>query len=85
MSAAQGISKRLAERILIIMDSGINMYDATAVQVEARRRGYYDLVLFVTGQRREYLNFYLSPGYRSNLTSDDRGGNLIPIIPVFLP
>ena len=62
MSAAQGISNRLAERILVVMDSGINMFDATAVQVEARRRGYYDLVLFVTGQRREYLNFLLKPG-----------------------
>lgn len=62
MPTVQGISNKLAERIIILMDSGINMYDATAVQVEARRRGYYDLVLFVTGQRREYLNFLLKPG-----------------------
>ena len=61
MSAAQGISTKLAERILIIMDSGIIMFDANAVQVEAQRKGYYDLVLFVTGQRREYLNFLLKP------------------------
>lgn len=61
MSAAQEISTKLAERILTIKDSGINMFDANAVQVEAQRKGYYDLVLFVTAQPRAYLNFLLKP------------------------
>lgn len=55
------ITDTLVEQILEIRASGvINMFDATGVQVEANRREFYELVIFIEEHRAEYGRFILT-------------------------
>ncbi len=49
------------EQILAIRASGVtNMFDAKRVQYEADRRGFYQLVIYLTEHPSEYSNFILT-------------------------
>lgn len=37
-----------------------NMFDWKTVQVIANRRGFYELVIYLEGHRKEYINFILT-------------------------
>lgn len=55
------VSDKVLEQILFIRESGIcNMLDANNVQVEANRKGYYELVIFIEEHRKEYAEFILT-------------------------
>lgn len=61
MKSQQYISDKLADQINVVKDSRvINMFDMNGVQREAQRRGYYDLVLLVSGHPRQYVDFILT-------------------------
>ena len=52
------ISDRVVEQILLIRDTGkYNMFDIPNIQVEAYVRGYYELVMFLEDNLKEYTEF----------------------------
>lgn len=53
------------KQILAIRAAGeANMFDTYAVQYIANREGYYELVLFLQANRREYVDFILNGNRR---------------------
>ncbi len=49
------------KQILAIRAAGVtNMFDAKCVQYEANRRGFYELVIFLTEHPSEYSRFILA-------------------------
>lgn len=55
------ISDTLVEQIFAIRNSGaVNMFDVHSVQSDAHRRGFNELVLFLSGNRREYVDYILT-------------------------
>ena len=52
------ISDIVVEQILLIRDTGkYNMFDIPNIQVEAYVRGYYELVIFLEDNLKEYTEF----------------------------
>lgn len=58
MKSSPLLSDKIAGQIHAVRDSGrINMFDVYAVQREAHSRGFNELVLFLSGHQREYVDF----------------------------
>lgn len=54
------ISDKIVEQILIIRKDGkFNMFDINNIQIEAYRKGFYELVYFLEENKQEYTNFIL--------------------------
>ena len=55
------ITDTLKEQILAVRSSGvINMFDANGVQVEANKREFYELVIFIEEHKDVYTHFILT-------------------------
>ena len=51
----------IKEQILAIRDTGLtNMFDINAVQRLAYERDFYDLVLYLEDNRKEYVQFIMT-------------------------
>ena len=65
------MTKTIKEQILAIRDTGeTNMFDVNAVQYIANREGYYELVVYLMDNRKEYSNFIMT-GAAPGLENDD--------------
>lgn len=54
------MTEKIKEQILAIRDTGLtNMLDVSMVQRLAYERDFYELVLFLEENRKEYVNFIL--------------------------
>lgn len=54
------MTEKIKEQILAIRDTGLtNMFDVNMVQRLAYERDFYELVLFLEENRKEYVNFIL--------------------------
>ena len=57
------MNEKIRRQILTIPDTGeTNMLDSCAVQVIANRLGFYELVVFIEENRREYARFIMTGG-----------------------
>ena len=55
------LSANVVEQILELRASGVtNMFDSNRVQVEADRRGFYHLVIFIEEHKGDYARFILT-------------------------
>ena len=55
------MTDKVRKQILAIRDTGLtNMFDVVAVQRIANDMGFYDLVLFLEDNRKEYTHFILT-------------------------
>lgn len=55
------LNDKIVEQILEIQASGVtNMFDTNKVQVEADRRGFYELVIFIEEHKGDYARFILT-------------------------
>lgn len=55
------MNKKIKEQILANRDTGLtNMFDVVAVQRIANDMGFYELVLFLEENRKEYAHFILT-------------------------
>ncbi len=51
----------IKEQVLAIRDSGItNMFDIPRVAMEAKNRGFDELVQYLEGHKKEYWDFILT-------------------------
>lgn len=65
------MTKKIKEQILAVRNTGeTNMFDINAVQYIADREGYYELVVYLMDNRKEYSNFILT-GTAPGLENDD--------------
>ena len=65
------MTKTIKEQILAIRDTGeTNMFDVNAVQYIANREGYYELVVYLMDNHKEYSNF-ITTGTAPGLENDD--------------
>ena len=54
------MTEKIKEQIIAIRDTGLtNMFDTNTVQRLAYERGFYELVVFVEENRKEYVHFIL--------------------------
>ena len=54
------MTEKIREQIMAVRDSEVaNMFDINRVQVEANSRGYYELVVYIQENQREYVRFIL--------------------------
>lgn len=61
----------VVDLILAVRDTGeTNMFDVNAVQYIANREGYYELVVYLMDNRKEYSNFIMT-GAAPGLENDD--------------
>lgn len=57
------MNEKIREQILAVRDTGeANMLDSRAVQVIADRLGFFELVVFIEENRREYARFIMTGG-----------------------
>ena len=55
------MTDKVRRQILAIRDTGLtNMFDVVAVQRIANDMGFYELVLFLEDNRKEYTHFILT-------------------------
>ena len=55
------MTDKIKEQILAIRDTGLtNMFDVNAVQRIANDMGFFELVVYLEDNRREYTNFILT-------------------------
>ena len=55
------MTEKVKEQILAIRDTGLtNMFDIPMVQRLAYERGYYELVCYLEGHRKEYAHFIMT-------------------------
>ena len=55
------MTETIKKQILAIRATGeTNMFDVNRVQHIANRKGYYELVVYLEGHRKEYANFILT-------------------------
>ena len=55
------MTNTVKQQILAIRATGeTNMFDVNRVQYIANRKGYYELVVYLEGHRKEYANFILT-------------------------
>lgn len=65
------MTKKIKEQILAVRDTGeANMFDVNTVQYIANREGYYELVVYLMDNRKEYSNFIMT-GTAPGLENDD--------------
>ena len=61
MAQNEAMSDALIKQILTIRADGkYNMFDATGIQREAHKRGFYELVVFIEEHRDRYSRFILT-------------------------
>ena len=54
------MTERIKEQIIAIRDTGLtNMFDTNMVQRLAYERNFYELVVFIEENRKEYVHFIL--------------------------
>ena len=54
------VSNEVKEQILAIRDTGlVNMFDTIGVQNLAFKNNYYELVLFIEENKKDYVKFIL--------------------------
>ena len=54
------MTERIKEQIIAIRDTGLtNMFDTNMVQRLAYERNFYELVVFIEKNRKEYVHFIL--------------------------
>ena len=54
------MTEKIKEQIIAIRDTGLtNMFDTNAVQRLAHEHGFYELVVFIEENRKEYVHFIL--------------------------
>ena len=54
------MTEKIKEQIIAIRDTGLtNMFDTNMVQRLAYERGFYELVVFIEENRKEYVHFIL--------------------------
>lgn len=54
------MTEKIKEQILAIRDTGLtNMFDTNTVQRLAYERNFYELVVFIEENRKEYTHFIL--------------------------
>lgn len=54
------MTEKIKEQILAIRDTGLtNMFDTNTVQRLAYERDFYELVVFIEENRKEYVHFIL--------------------------
>ena len=54
------MTEKIKEQIITIRDTGLtNMFDTNAVQRLAYKRNFYELVVFIEENRKEYVHFIL--------------------------
>lgn len=54
------MSDKVREQILAVRDTGLtNMFDINAVQRIAHDMNFYELVIYLQDNRKEYVNFIL--------------------------
>ncbi len=54
------MTEKIKEQILAIRDTGLtNMFDTNTVQRLAYERDFYELVVFIEENRKEYTHFIL--------------------------
>jgi hypothetical protein len=55
------MKEKIKEQILQIRDSGVtNMLDVNRVQYEANRLEFYELVIFIEENKKEYVHFIMT-------------------------
>lgn len=55
------MTETIKDQILAIRDTGLtNMFDVNAVQRLAYERDFYELVVYLEGNRKEYVHFILT-------------------------
>lgn len=55
------MKEKIIEQILQIRDSGVtNMLDVNRVQYEANRLEFYELVIFIEENKKEYVHFIMT-------------------------
>lgn len=55
------MTEKIKEQILAIRDTGLtNMFDMNAVQRLAYERDFYELVVYLEENRKEYVQFILT-------------------------
>lgn len=55
------MTEKIKEQILAIRDTGLtNMFDVNAVQRLAYEREFYELVVYLEENRKEYVQFILT-------------------------
>ena len=55
------MTEKIKEQILAIRDTGLtNMFDVNMVQRIANDMGFYELVVYLEDNRREYAHFILT-------------------------
>lgn len=54
------MNEKIKEQILAVRDTALtNMFDISAVQQIALDKGFYELVIYLAENRKEYLHFIL--------------------------
>ena len=54
------MTEKIKEQIIAIRDTGLtNMFDTNTVQRLAYERNFYELVVFIEENRKEYVHFIL--------------------------
>ena len=54
------MTEKIKEQIIAIRDTGLtNMFDTNMVQCLAYERNFYELVVFIEENRKEYVHFIL--------------------------
>ena len=54
------MTEKIKEQIIAIRDTGLtNMFDTNTVQRLAYEHGFYELVVFIEENRKEYVHFIL--------------------------
>ena len=57
------MTETIKEQILAIRDTGLtNMFDVNAVQRLAYERDFYELVVYLEENRKDYVHFILTGG-----------------------
>lgn len=55
------MTETIKDQILVIRDTGLtNMFDVNAVQRLAYERDFYELVVYLEENRKEYVHFILT-------------------------
>lgn len=55
------MTEKIKKQILAIRDTGLtNMFDVNTVQRLAYERNFYELVVYLEGNRKEYVHFILT-------------------------
>jgi len=55
------ITDKIVSQVMDIRSSGaVNMLDATGVQIEANKQGFYELVILIEEHRKAYSSFILT-------------------------